>query len=110
MARHLAMWYGKSVSSDLRFWLARFAVFAGIGFEIFLVAKIKDAGFSEQHTQLKVWAIIFAVAIPINLAITVYYYFSKASRWQSSVKDRDQVAVETISKLGSEKTKNIRFR
>ena len=90
------------MSNDSRFWLARALVFACIAIELTLLADIKSAAMDPTHPHLKLLVVIFVVVLILSLPVALYYYAAKARRWENK-DNQDQIALETLSKLGEQR-------
>lgn len=95
------------MSNDLKFWLARGSVFACIGINLVLLGKIMGSVMNPTHPHLKLFVTVFVVALAISIPVTMYYYFAKAHRWEGNQQSQDQIALETLSKLGEQRQQRI---
>ena len=90
------------MSNDSKFWLARALVFACIAVNLTLLAAIQGAAMDPMHTHLKLLVVIFVIVLILSFPAALYYYAAKARRWENE-DTQDQIALETLSKLGEKR-------
>ncbi|MGH7240219.1 MAG: hypothetical protein ACREHG_09200 [Candidatus Saccharimonadales bacterium] len=93
------------MSNDLKLWLARFGLAAFVILDLVLLGMIFKAGMEPTHTHLEVIIVLFVISIVLSFPLSLYYYYSKAKRWDSSAKDQNRIAIETLAKLGEQNRK-----
>lgn len=61
---------------------------------------------NPDHPHLKLIVTIFILVLVLSLPITLYYYYAKARRWEDNQDTQNQIALETLAKLGEQRKKD----
>ena len=93
------------MSNDLKFWIARCVVVACIAIDLSLLARIKDAAMNPAHPHLTLIVVLLFLIFILSIPAVLYYYYAKSRRWETR-KEQDQIALETLSKLGEQRKKD----